>query len=292
MRTWIQQAFFLLPLLAWDRNREWPLMDILSHEVIIFTPAAVRLIITIIPTYKKKKLELLSTLLLVSSWLMWREAFSSGPQEKEALGASLSCMGAAEQKLRRSWGGRLFRGAILLAWLELCEICSGHYETFAFAIQLECGNCLSRTSAKPASSRLETTLSSSYLPDINYCSLLLASQQPAEKVRPFSNSAAEIAESATSQSHLSVTALERGMTRRDPKKGLKHLKVKWWEIRAESKAITVFNVSDRLKKGTWHLHRISFPGTLSMYIVPSWLCCLSRWGLRHRKVDDPTKLVY
>lgn len=120
------------------------------------------------------------------SWLMWRETFSAGHQQKEALGASLSWTGAAEQKLRRSWGGRLFRGAILLAWLELCEICSGHYETFAFALQLKCGNCLSRSSAKPASSQLETTLSSSYLSDINYCSLLLASQQPAEKVRPFS----------------------------------------------------------------------------------------------------------
>lgn len=164
-----------------------------------------RLIITVVPTYKEKKLELLSTILLVSSWLMWRQTFSAGHQEKADLDASLSWTGAAEQKLRRSWGGRLFRGAILLAWLELCEICSGHYETFAFALQLKCGNCLSRTSAKPASSQLETALSSSYLPDINYCSSLLASQQPAEKVCPFSDSAAETAESAMSQSHLSVS---------------------------------------------------------------------------------------
>lgn len=179
---------------------------------------------TIIPTYKEKKLELLSTLLLVSSWLMWRETFSAGHQEKESLGASLSCTGAAEKKLRRSWGGRLFRGAILLAWLELGEICSGHYETFAFALQLKCGNCLSRTSAKPASSQLETTLSSSYLPGINYCSSLHASQQPAENVQPFSNSAAETPESATSQSHLSVTVL--GDYKNRPRKGLQHLKVK------------------------------------------------------------------
>lgn len=204
-------GFFPSSPLAWDRNREWPLRHILSPEVIIFTSAAVRLIMAIIPTYKEKKPELLSTLLLVSSWLMWRETFSAVHQEKEALGASLSCTGAAGKKLRRSWGGRLFRGAILLAWLELCEICSGHYETFAFALQLKCGNCLSRTSAKPASSQLETTLSSLYLPDINYCSSLHASQQPAEKVWPFSNSAAETATSAMSQSHLSVTALERGL---------------------------------------------------------------------------------
>lgn len=122
----------------------------------------------------------------------------SRPLGKEDLGASLSCMGVAEQKLKRSWGGRFFRGAILLAWLELCEICSGHYETFAFALQLKCGNCFSRSSAKPASSQLETTLSSSYLPGINYCSSLLASQQPADKAWPFSNRAAETAESATS----------------------------------------------------------------------------------------------
>lgn len=37
---------------------------------------------------------------------------------------------------------------------------------------------------------------------------------------PFSNSAAEIAESATSRFHFSVTALERGITRRDPEKDL------------------------------------------------------------------------
>lgn len=151
---------------------------------------------------------------------MWRETFSAGHQEKEDLDVSLSSTGAAEQNLRRSWGGRLFRGAILLAWLELCEICSRHYETFAFALQLKCGNCLSRTSAKPASSQLETTLSSSYLPDINYCSSLLASQQPAEKVWPLSNSAAETAEGAMSQSHPSVAALKWGTTRRDPEKGL------------------------------------------------------------------------
>lgn len=47
---------------------------------------------------------------------------------------------AAEKRLRRSGGGRLPGAPILLALLELSEICSGHYETFAFAFQLKCGN--------------------------------------------------------------------------------------------------------------------------------------------------------
>lgn len=223
---------------------------------------------------------------------MWWETFSAGHQEKEALGASLSCTGAAEQKLRRSWGARLFRGAILLAWLELCEICSGHYETFAFALQLKCGNCLSRTSAKPASSQLETTLSSSYLPDANYCSSLLASQQPAEKVWPFGNSAAETAESATSQSHLSLTALEREITGTDPVKGLKHLKVKWQARLEQNPKLSLSLMYQKgWKKGLSISIESPSWGHFPCTQVPSWLWCPSRRGLRHRKVD-PRELVY
>lgn len=78
-------GFFPSSPLAWGRNREWPLRHILSHEVIIFTSAAVRLIMAIIPAYKEKKLELLSTLSLVSSWLMWRETFSGVHQKRKIL---------------------------------------------------------------------------------------------------------------------------------------------------------------------------------------------------------------
>lgn len=114
----------------------------LSHAVIVFTSAVVRLIITNFPTHKEKKLRLLPALSLASPRLMWRETFSAGHREKAAPGASVPCTGAkegsreeTEKELRR-----LPRGAILLALLELSEICSGRYETFAFAFQLKCGN--------------------------------------------------------------------------------------------------------------------------------------------------------
>lgn len=42
-------------------------------------------------TQGKKKLELLSTLSLASPQLVWKEVFSAGHWEKEALGASLLC---------------------------------------------------------------------------------------------------------------------------------------------------------------------------------------------------------
>lgn len=220
---------------------------------------------------------------------MWRETFSAGHQEKEALGASLSCTGAAEQKLRRSWGGRLFRGAILLAWLELCEICSGHYETFAFALQLKCGNCLSRSSAKPASSQLETTLSSSYLPDINYCSLLLASQQPAEKVWPFSKCCRNSWECHES---IPVTAVERGITRRDPPKGLNINKTSDKRLEQNPKPSLPLMYQKGWKKGLGISIESPSWGHFPCTQVPSWLCSLSRWTSKHRKADDPKELVY
>lgn len=179
-------GFFPSSPLAWDRSREWPLRHSLSHTVIVFTSAVVRLIITNIHIHKEKSLSFCPHFRLPLHGSRGRRHFQQVTGKRKLsvpLSLALEQKEAAEKKLRRSWGGRLPGGAILLALLELSEICSGHYETFAFTFQLKCGNWLSSTSAKPASSQLETTFSSSYLPGINYCSAPLASWQPTEKTR-------------------------------------------------------------------------------------------------------------
>lgn len=66
----------------------------LSHAVIVFTSAVVRVVITNIPTHKRKKLELLTALSLAFPWLTWKETFSTSHQEKEALSSSRPCMEA------------------------------------------------------------------------------------------------------------------------------------------------------------------------------------------------------
>lgn len=180
-------GFFPSSPLAWDRNREWPLKHSLSHAVIVFTSAVVRLIITNIPTYKEKSSSFCLHFRLPLHGSCGGRHFQQATEKRKPISPTLEQKETAEKRLRRSWRGRLPREATLLALLELSEICSGHYETFAFAFQLKCGNWLSRTSAKPASSQLETTFSSSYLPAINYCSAPLALQQPAEKTGPFFN---------------------------------------------------------------------------------------------------------
>lgn len=136
-------------------------------------------------------------------------------------GAKEECREEAEEELRRSWGERLPRGATLLALLELSEICSGHYKTFAFAFQLKRGNWLNRTSNKPASSQLESAFFCSYLADINYCSTPLAAQQPSEKKQALLYQVwQEQPESATSQFHYFVASSERRIKRKDPAKDL------------------------------------------------------------------------
>lgn len=94
-------GFFPSSPLAWDRNREWPLRHILSHEVIVFTSPAVRLIMTIIPTYKEKKLELLSTLSLVFYSLCGGRHFQQATRKRKLLVPP--CL--VQEQQSRNWGG-------------------------------------------------------------------------------------------------------------------------------------------------------------------------------------------
>lgn len=212
-------GFFPSSPLAWGRNWEWPLRHSLSHAVIVFTSAVARLIITNSHTHKgKKSLSFCPRFLLPLHSSRGRRYFQQAIGKRKflvLLSFALEQNKAAEKTLRRSRGGRLPGGAILLALLELGEICSGHYETFTFAFQLKCGNWLSRTLAKPASSQLDTTFSSSYLPDVN---CIAAAYR--ENAGPFVTGAAETAQECHKSVPLLCSSSWQGLKRRDSAKDL------------------------------------------------------------------------